>query len=200
MGREASGEIRFAGKAGPGRLLLEAEALILRGTVRAQIARGAIRGFDVAGDTLRIETEAGPVEADLGPREAAAWLRALAKPPPSLADKLGIAPDRAVLRLGPVTDAALLAAVGQAGDGPPALALAEVETLAALEAVLEAMAAHPGLPLWTVTPKGANSPLPDATLRARMRAAGWRDAKSCAVSPRMTASRWHPPAIAAPGA
>ena len=94
MGREASGEIRFAGKAGPGRLLLEAEALILRGTVRAQIARGAIRGFDVAGDTLRIETEAGPVEADLGAREAAAWLRALAKPPPSLADKLGIAPDR----------------------------------------------------------------------------------------------------------
>ena len=160
MGREASGEIRFAGKAGPGRLLLEAEALILRGTVRAQIARGAIRGFDVAGDTLRIETEAGPVEADLGPREAAAWLRALAKPPPSLADKLGIAPDRAVLRLGPVTDAALLAAVGQAGDGPPALALAEVETLAALETALEAMAAHPGLPLWT----GVLVALPGAAL------------------------------------
>ena len=199
MGREAAGEIRFDGKAGPGKLLLEAEVLILRGTVRAQIARAAIRGFEAAGDTLRIETEAGRVEADLGAREAAAWLRALAKPPPSLADKLGIAPDRAVLLAGPVTDALLLAALAEAGDGPPALALAEVESPAALADVLAAMAAYPGLPLWTVSPKGADSPLPETVLRAQMRAAGWRDAKSCAVSPRMTACRWHPPAIAPPG-
>ena len=195
MGREAAGEMRFDGKAGPGKLLLEAEGLILRGAVRMQIAREAITGFAVEDDVLRIETDRGPLEATLGAREAAAWLRALAKPPPSLADKLGIGTGRAVLRLGPVTDAALLAALARAGDGPPVLAIAEVESLPALETALAAMSAHPGLPLWTVTPKGADSPLPEITLRVRMRAAGWRDAKSCAVSPRMTACRWHPPAV-----
>lgn len=199
MGREAAGEIRFDGKAGPGKLLLEAEGLILRGTVRAQIARDAIHSFEVAGETLRIETQAGLVEADIGAQAAAVWVRALAKAPPTLAEKLGIGPDRAVLRLGAVTDTALLAALAQAGDAPPAFALAEVESPAALADALAAMAAHPGLPLWTVTPKGAGSPLPEPVLRAQMRAAGWRDAKSCAVSPRMTACRWHPPAIAPPG-
>jgi len=200
MGREVAGEIRFGGKAGPGKLLLEAEGLILRGAVRAQIARGEITGFAAAGDTLRIETRRGAIEADLGAREAAAWVRALAKPLPTLAEKLGIGPDRAVLRLGPVTDAALLEALAGIRDGarPPVLALAELPDLAALEAALSAMAGHPGLPLWTVTLKGTDSPLSEATLRARMRAAGWRDTKSCAVSARMTACRWHPPAIAAP--
>lgn len=202
MGREAAGEIRFDGKAGPGKLLLEGEGLILRGAVRAQIARGEIIGFAAAGDTLRIETRPGVIEADLGAREAAAWVRALAKPPPGLAEKLGIGPDRAVLRLGPVTDAALLEALAGVRDGdgagPPVLAIAELPDLAALEAALLVMVDHPGLPLWTVTPKGSGTPLPEATLRTRMRAAGWRDTKSCAVSARMTACRWHPPAIAAP--
>ncbi|GAB1480128.1 hypothetical protein MASR2M74_27010 [Paracoccaceae bacterium] len=199
MGREVTGEIRFAGAAGPGKLLLEPGTLILRGAVRAQIARETIRGFSVAGETLRIDTDAGPVEADIGAQVAAVWVRALAKAPPTLAEKLGIGPDRAVLRLGAVTDAALLAALAHAGDGSPSLALTEVESPAALADALATMAAHPGLPLWTVTPKGAGSPLPEAVLRAQMRRAGWRDTKSCAVSPRMTACRWHPPEIALPG-
>jgi hypothetical protein len=47
--------------------------------------------------------------------------------------------------------------------------------------------------LWAVYPKGGAM---DAAVRTQLRAAGWRDVKACAVSERLTATRYLPPAAA----
>ena len=46
--------------------------------------------------------------------------------------------------------------------------------------------------LWAVYPKGGAM---DAAVRTALRAAGWRDAKACAVSERLTATRYLPPTV-----
>ena len=60
--------------------------------------------------------------------------------------------------------------------------------------------AHPGdeylflsgaLPLWTVYPKGKAGQFGDTAIRTALRDAGWRDTKSCAVSERLTATRYN---------
>lgn len=195
MGREATGEISFGGQSGPGKLLLEAEEVIARGTLRLRLPRSALTGWqaDQDGAVLVLNTAQGALRARLRAREVAAWLKALDRPAPGLAQKLGIAPDRRAWVIGPVTDAALAAALEGAKSDSPAsatLALAELTDEAALGAALAALEGT-RLPFWAIAPKGPSSPLPDATLRARMRAAGWTDSKSCAVSDRMTATRYH---------
>lgn len=195
MGREATGEISFGGQSRPGKLLLEAEEVIARGTLRLRLPRSALTGWqaDEDGAVLVLKSAQGALRARLGAHEVAAWLKALDRPVPGLAQKLGLAPDRPAWVIGPVTDAALAAALkGARADSPAsaALALAELPDEAALDAALAALDGT-RLPFWAVAPKGRASPLPDATLRARMRAAGWTDSKSCAVSDRMTATRYH---------
>lgn len=194
MGREATGHLRFGGAEGAGKLLLEAEVLILRGAVRAQLPRTALTGWRAEGDRLVIETPEGAIVADLPAGEAARWLAALARPAPGLAAKLGIGPESPVWLVLPATDPALIDAIGPHAAAPDLarLALAELSGPPALEAALAALQARP-LPFWAVTVKGPASPLPEARARLAFRDLGWRDAKSCAVSPRLSATRWHPP-------
>lgn len=191
MGREAQGVISFQGQAGAGKLVLEADALILRGAVRARIGRDQITGFDVAGDALRIATGLGEVMAELGAKEAALWCKALAKPLPDLAEKLGISADRPVHVIGVLTDPALVQAVARSGVSAPdaALFLAELRDAAALHAALAVIAPYPKAAFWGATQKGKSS-FTDADLRAVMRGAGYIDSKSCAVSDRLTATRY----------
>lgn len=189
MGREAEGQVSFAGATGEARLLLEAEVLILRGALRARIARSSLGGVAVEGDDLLLATPDGPLRATLGARAAEGFARALAKPPPGLAEKLGVSADRRVFLLTPLRDAALLAALD--GRTSPtaaeaALTLAELPGSAVLESLLPTL---PDLPFWGATAKG-RSAFPDAALRERMRAAGWIDSKSCAVSALLTATRY----------
>lgn len=191
MGREAQGQIGFQGKAGPGKLLLESDALILRGAAPGRIARDEVTGFAVQGDDLVIQTRQGDVVAALGAKEAAAWVRALAKPVPGLAEKLGISAARPVCVLGPLTDDLLMAAVADLtmpANGTT-LFLAELPDAAAFEAALAVLARHPDAAFWGVTVKG-RSAFPEAQLRAQMRGLGYVDSKSCAVSDRMTATRY----------
>lgn len=191
MGREAQGVISFQGQAGAGKLLLESDAMILRGAVKARIGRDQITGLEVAGTALKITTVLGEVMAELGAKEAALWCKAFAKPVPGLADKLGLSADRPVHVIGVLTDPELVQAVAthQAPAQDAALFLAEVRDEPALRTALEVIAPYPKTAFWGATQKGKSS-FTDADLRAAMRAAGYIDSKSCSVSARMTAARY----------
>ena len=191
MGREAAAEVRFGDQSGPAKLLLEADALILRGAVRARIPRDAIRSYAVNGDDLTIATDLGTLRATLGAPEAAAWLRALAKPRPTLAQKLGVSPTHPARVLGQITDATLAAALlGATTEADAAILIAELTSPDAMDRALTEAQLHPGAALWGVTEKGKAAGLSDADLRRHMRAAGYIDTKSCAVSDRFTATRY----------
>ena len=200
MGREAEAEAEFAGTSGAVRVLLEASGLILRGAVKARIPREAITGFHAEGVDLWLQTDRGPLRLTLGEAEAARWVTALAKAPPSLADKLGLRPDRLVHLLAPMTDAALIAATAPflAPAETAACLLAELPDEAAFFALHPQLARWPALPFWGVTVKGKASPFPENALRSLMRRAGYMDVKSCAVSARWSATRYHPQDRSAP--
>ena len=190
MGREAEAEVRFGGAAARARLLLEADALILRGGLKARLARSGLGAATARDGVLRIETADGVLEADLG-AAAEAWAKAVATPPPDLAQKLGLRADRRVVVLGALTGPEIAAAVDpwRTEAGGAAMSLAELLDMAAFGAVwpvAEALA----LPFWVVTRKGKGAAFAEADLRATLRAAGWIDSKTCAVSPDWTATRF----------
>ena len=200
MGREAPAEARCGEESGAVKALLETQAIILRGAVRRRFERAAITGLAVNGEVLRFRAGAEEVALVHGAKEAAAWLRKLSMPEPTLAEKLGIGADRKVMLYGPASDAALLQALQgcEAGEtGEAALALAEVTDAAALAEALERhRRTLPAVPLWIVHPKGAKAPLREAEIRTTLRGLGYIDTKTCAVSAVFTATRygWRGPA------
>jgi hypothetical protein len=184
MGRDAAAGVTFAGRSEPGRAVLEGDVLILRGAIRARIARGDLRDWWADGDNLRLATPEGPLVLTLGAAEAAAWVRALDRSPPTLAAKLGLAsPVRAI----GVTDPALVAALAPHLGEPAAMAVAEVRSAAELAAALQVAE---DLVLWVATVKGPASPFGEDAARAILRAAGRIDSKTCRVSDSLAATRY----------
>ena len=193
MGREAIAQCSWQGQSGEAKVLLESQEIILRGPIKARIARSGITAFVVEGETLRVSTSDGVLVAELGAKEAGKWAEALAKPAPSLASKLGIGGEKPAFLLGDTEDEALLDAlaghhrVDQAERASVIVALIYGET--SLDAALELAGEH-GLMLWCVYPKGKSAAFGDSAIRAHMRGAGWMDNKNCAVSERLTATRY----------
>ena len=190
MGKESEAQIRFAGQSGYGKILLEPGELILRGDLPTRIPRDQITAFAVEGEDLRLTTHQGVIEVTLGQRLAMAWLKALAKPAPSLADKLGIAAKAPVTVLGTLQDPELLQAVSGCTADAASLFLAELTSQSELDAVLIRLQSESDPTFWGATEKGKTSGFSDAELRRQMRAAGYIDSKSCAVSDRNTATRY----------
>ena len=191
MGREAEAEVRFRGAVARAKLLLESDGLILRGGLRVRLARADLGVATALDGVLRIETTEGVLEADLGPA-AEAWAKAVAKAPPGLAEKLGLRADRRALVIGDITSPDLAEAVAPfraAGPDAAAMVVAELPDAAAFAAAW-AGARPLALPFWGVTRKGKASPFPEADLRAALRAEGWMDNKTCAVSADWTATRF----------
>lgn len=192
MGREAVCTIRRNGEGGEGRLHLDSAAIAFRGALRGRIARADITRHASDGRVLRVWAAGAVYEFELGEREAAAWARALARPAPTLAEKLGIGADRPALVIGPLTDPDVLAAIGPAaapGAGDAAQLIAELRSSADLAAAL-ARALECGLPVWCLHPKGKGAVPSDAEVRTAFRGAGWVDVKSCAVSAGLTGTRY----------
>ena len=197
MGREAEALCHWAGTSGQAHILLESAEIILRGEVRARIPRASIRSFRADGGDLTVDAAAGRLVAELGGAVAASWAAALAKPPPTLAAKLGVGPGKSAFVTGDLSDAALAealsgATVAAASDA--ALIVAVVLSRADLTAAVSLAAAHPVLPVWSVYAKGPRADPGDATVRSAFRAAGWMDTKTSAVSDRLTATRYNRPA------
>ena len=171
MGREAEGHAVWRGASGAVKAVLESDGIRLRGEVRALLPRAGLREWRVEGEDLCLRSDGEPLALTLGAREAAAWVRALDKPLPSLAAKLGVSPMARALVLG--------------GPAPEAIAVA----LAGAEAPGTAT----GLRVWCVYGKGKGAAVGDAAVRDAFRAAGWIDIKACAVSEAFTATLYRPP-------
>lgn len=192
MGREAMAEAEYDGQAGESRVLLEGEGLILRGAVKARIARDAVRDLAVEGGDLTGQGPKGGFRLALGAVEAGRWKSALEKPAPSLGDKLGLKPGVTVWVHGEGEAPELWAALAEsprAGPDAAHLRLALAETEAALAA---ALAASDGscAPIWVIHGKGPKAAFGDNAARAFMRERGYVDVKASAVSDRLSATRY----------
>jgi hypothetical protein len=193
MGREALAITDWQGQTVKVKALLESQEIILRSPIRARIPRSEISGVTVDGDRLRLVVDGEPLTLTLGATEADRWAIVLLKPPPSLAEKLGISVDKRAYLMGSLDDETLRSALTDAMTDALADASVIVAVLAEqadLDAACTLAATVPHLALWCVYPKGRNSPVGDAVIRAHLRERGYVDSKSSAVSDRLTATRY----------
>ncbi|UYY77258.1 hypothetical protein [Sphingomonas sp. R1] len=188
MGREASTFAVIGAECGTVTVLLEADILVVRGPIRRRYARCDLVDVRAEQGELRFRCGDEAAALSLGEPASSRWVDAIARPLPSLRDKLGLS--GLALVLGDCEDAALGAALEGRTTADPAAAcmiIARIET----EADLDIARTLPGrLPIWTVYRKGKGVCFGDSAIRQSMRAAGYRDSKSCAVSERWTATRY----------
>ena len=189
MGREATAQISYQGQTWAGKILLEGAEILCRGAVRVRLPRAVILTFAAQGVDLVLTTAQGDLRATMAPGQAALWVAALARPPPDLAAKLGLSGQNRAFAASDLNDADLRAAV-QDRLAPADLAIVAVAEILTPADLTDILARIDTLPLWAVTVKGKDSPCPEAQLRPLLRALNFVDTKSCAVSDRMTATRW----------
>lgn len=195
MGREAEGHATWRGESGQVRAFLESDCIILRGEIRARVRRDLLTGWSVEGEDLFLRAEGEALILTLGAKEAAAWVRALEKPLPSLAAKLGVSAHSPALVIGgpmPEELAVALAGAVVSGPGKAALVIAILSGPSDLQEALQAGQAH-GLRVWCVHGKGKTAVVGDGAVRAVFRAAGWMDIKTSAVASDWTATLYRPP-------
>jgi len=186
MGREAQCLCQIGDEIAEVKTLLESDALLLRGAIKRRYALTDLSRLRVEGERLCFDAAGEPVALTLGAKPAASWLKKIATPPPSLAEKLGLSPAHRGLVIGDIDEPALLEALHGTRTELPAEAHIAL-TVAGSEARLQAaIAAHARLPnarhLWVIHPKGPKASLKDATVRRLMTAAGYVDSKTSAVS------------------
>jgi len=195
MGREAEGHVVWRGASSAVKACLESDGIFLRGEVRAKLPRAGLMGWRVEGEDLCLSLDGEPLVLTLGAKEAVAWVKALEKPVPSLAAKLGVsAAARAWVIGGAAPEEIAVAVTGCGAPGPESAAVI-VAVLTGpddLEAALAAGRAS-GLRVWCVYGKGKGAAFGDGTVREAFRAAGWMDIKSSAVSGGFTATLYRPP-------
>lgn len=192
MGREANCACAWGGKRGRVKVLLESNELILRGELRDVIPRSALGAVRISGDWLEVAVGRKKLALELGARAAVQWAAALAKPPPTLASKLGVSAEAKCLLVGKADDAALVRAIADhraRTAAQAAMIVAVIRSEKELHAA-EARARAAGLPVWCVYAKGKAAVVGDAAVRAFMRAHGFMDNKTCAVSETLTATRY----------
>ena len=169
---------------------LDATELTVRGAFRARAPLASLRDVRADGEALRFRTGADDVVLILG-RAAHRWADALAKPPPTLAAKLGITAQTRVLAVGAPGDGELgrALAVGIATTEEPDLIVARVDAADTLARIAFEHAAliERRVPLWIVYTKGEGAPLGETAVRAMLRERGLIDLKVASVSATLTA-------------
>jgi hypothetical protein len=193
MGREAIAVARWRGAVEEVKVLLEAHEIVLRGAIKARIPRVGISGLSVEDDSLFLHSDGELLVLELGEREAVKWHASLLKPPPSLADKLGISAGSPVFAMGDCSDPDLSAALTGAtcpSPGQASILLAIITSESDLSAAMTMARQHPKLFLWCVYGKGKSAAFGDAAIRAFLRERGYIDSKSCAISADLTATRY----------
>jgi hypothetical protein len=192
MGRMAETFAQWQGQSAEVLALLEPHEVILRGGIRDRVPRASISGMTVDGGWLTLATPRGPLVLELGEVEAEKWLTALQKPPATLAEKLGVSAACRAHVMGPLEDAELaaaLAGVQVASIADAGVLLAVLEAPGDLDAAVGVAKSAPQLMLWCVYPKGKGA-VTDSMVRTYLRERGYIDSKSCAVSHRLTATRY----------
>ena len=195
MGREAVVNAQIGDQAGEVHALLESSELIMRGAIRRRFPKAALEQVRVDEGTLYFVCSGEAIRLELGARMAQSWCKAIATPAPDLRAKLGLHKGARALRVGAFDDAALTEALKGVLVKKVRLAdmiIACIKSAADLDAALVLQAAQPKLPVWTIYGKGSGIPFGDSHIRTALRGAGFRDSKSCAVSERLTATRYNP--------
>jgi ethanolamine utilization microcompartment shell protein EutS len=195
MGREALVRAEVGTQTGEVKALLESHELILRGEIKRHFPRPAIENVEVDGGQLRFTCGGESIRLHLGDKVAASWAKAVATPPPSLRAKLGLQNGAKAFLIGTCDDAALAEALDGAVTGnaaEAAMLIARIDGPEDLASARAVQAEYATLPVWTIYPKGKSISYGDGAIRAALREAGFRDTKSCAVSDRLTATRYNP--------
>lgn len=177
-------------------LHLDGQALQIRGVLRRDVPRSALRDIVEQEGVLsfawtRPAGEAETVRLDLG-GAASRWAALLAKPAPTLREKLGIRAGEGVFVVGTMPPLVEAATDGCRTDlGGAAQVVATVRTSADLNTLLHWLRADEvALPVWVVHGKvGSSAPGGDA-VRGEFRAAGYRDVKITAVSDSWSATSY----------
>ncbi len=195
MGREATVQCRWAQEAGLCKVLLETRELIVRGAFRRRVPLANLRDVAVENEELRFKVDGEAVSFSLGSTLAQRWAKAIAKPPPSLASKLGISSASRLKLLGEIDSEELVTAVAEAAatDGKAAnLIVASVTTPLELDLALARLPKRPSdlAPIWIVYPKGGVNGFGETSVREALRHRGFIDTKIASVSPKLTALRF----------
>jgi hypothetical protein len=195
MGREANCRCELNGMSAQVKALLEPPELILRGGLRRRIPFAAMAHLTANGAALRFTFGEEKFSLLLGEAIASKWAKAISAPPPSLAEKLGIAPESTVRILGTIDDEALhqaLAAARTVTGGDAALILARVNTQAELDRAFgnTANLLSAGAPIWIIYRKGPGHAIGESDVRSAGLAVGVVDVKVTAVSTQLTALKF----------
>ncbi|HEY0389679.1 MAG TPA: hypothetical protein VGC71_14650 [Gaiellales bacterium] len=180
MGREARCRVRHGGVEAEAAAQLETDEVIVRSPFRLKVPRSSIRGAAAAGDVLTIDCDGGPLELDLGEREAARWAHDLANPK-TLADKLGVKPGQRVRLVGTV-DEQLVGRGRRVTRGTPDvvfLAARRASDLDRIPAIRDRIARDGSI--WVIRPKGEPD-ITEAMVIGAGRAAGMHDVKIARIS------------------
>jgi hypothetical protein len=194
MGREAQVVCRVPGDAEVVKAQLESTDLILRGVrIKRRFVLAQLQDLTVVADSLQFVGDGEPVALQLGAAEAAKWLKKISTPPPGLAAKLGISAEQPAWFFGPLDDPVLTLALAGASTSTVADAHVMVAVVLSADALKQALQQHtqmPGRALWLVNEKGPRAGLGDSAIRTALRAQGYMDNKTTAVSERLSATRY----------
>ena len=192
MGLEAETTCTYSGKSFAVKALLESTELILRGGLKRKLALTALKHVTAKGPALTFEADGESFTLNLGAVKATAWAKKISAPPPTLSKKLGLSATTEVLVIGAVDDAELEAALTghtTSNAKQAALFIAVTRDEAALAGALMVYGKQQA-PLWLINVKGPKSALGENAIRAKLRALGFKDTKTCAVSATLSGTRY----------
>ncbi|MFN3859999.1 MAG: hypothetical protein ACK4R2_00850 [Roseateles sp.] len=204
MGREARCTADVGDQSANVTALLESTTVVLRGDLKRKWDIAALHDLRVEdGGALRFQAGDEAVTLQLGAPEAAKWLKKLQTPPPTLAAKPGVSAENPALLIGP-TVGTLDPALAEALAGGITTNMREARMLVAVLSKPDELARmadfHADMickTVWVVHPKGPGARPSGADVRLELRARGYVDNKTTAVSDTLTATRYvrsEPPA------
>ena len=196
MGREARCTAQVGTQTADATALLESTTVVLRGELKRRWDIAALQNLRTEDGALRFEAGDEAVSLQLGEPEAGKWLKKLLTPPPTLAAKLGVSADNPALLIGPTVgtlDPALAEALAGGLTGNVKTARMLVAVLCKHDELQRMADFHADMickTVWVVHPKGPGARPSDADVRLELRARGYVDNKTTAVSDALTATRY----------
>jgi len=197
VGAEAKCVLRENGARHTGRVLLETDELIFRGSdgYRVALPLASLRGARASGGDLLLDGSAGPLAIELGDK-AESWAQRI-RSPKGLLDKLDLKPAHLAAVVGG-SDAAFVkqlgarvqsVTLGKAPKGTNVVFLwADAPAALGQLASLTKNVARDGA-IWVIHPKGSASPVKDTDIFAKAKKAGLTATKVARFSETHTAEK-----------
>jgi hypothetical protein len=193
MGRETVCQAHVGPERAEVKALLESMELILRGAIKRRYPVATLQKLRVANGALHFQANGEVVALFLGEEQSLRWANQVNTPPPTLAAKLGLGPSQRAFVLGVLDDDALkqaLQGVVTTDAKAAHVLLAVVRSEADLQSAITAHSLMPCPAMWVVHGKGKAAAVGDSLVRQTLRAQGYMDNKTSAVSDTLTATRY----------